>query len=464
MQSSAVRPLLNKFFLLFALFLSFLMADAQKSLEDALMARDYDAVTAQLKAGAPYAKEGALQPFMLAISYAPLRVIEAFLEAGANVNTIDDYLGTPLLLALQLERIEVAKALLKANATVDAPSFKRAIALKNAPLLQEMLERYRVDDESFAILGEAIGQWQTALVLKMVERGFALHKPYMPSVLEQAIQSGNEEMMHGVLARMGDLKGELGALKRAIERHYTPIATLLLEKGVDVRAQGRDEALLTWAMTYKAYDIATLLLNYAVGIDTLDREGRTPLFGAIEAHQNLLVKRLIDKGANLNILDRYNHSLLYACVAANNYEAFLLLKERVISDTLVILENRPIYLAIKRGFSHFFYALLDETRVTDASLNTLVHLAAYYNRKDMLLYLLLKGHDVEVRNARGETPLIVAVKEGSIQTATMLALWGASLEVKDERGISVLGWAKKNNHAAIVKWIEHFQIKRTYEQ
>ncbi|MCR5253892.1 MAG: ankyrin repeat domain-containing protein [Treponema sp.] len=68
--------------------------------------------------------------------------------------------------------------------------------------------------------------------------------------------------------------------------------------------------------------------------------------------------------------------------------------------------------------SRFQFA--DDINGVDDEGNTILHLAAAINDPDLTLYLLIKGADPELKNFQGDTPLSLAIKSGSVESAEVI--------------------------------------------
>ncbi|WP_027728587.1 ankyrin repeat domain-containing protein [Treponema sp. C6A8] len=68
--------------------------------------------------------------------------------------------------------------------------------------------------------------------------------------------------------------------------------------------------------------------------------------------------------------------------------------------------------------SRFQFA--DDINGVDEEGNTVLHLAAAANEADLTLYLLIKGADPELKNYNGDTPLSLAIKSGSVESAEII--------------------------------------------
>lgn len=137
-------------------------------------------------------------------------------------------------------------------------------------------------------------------------------------------------------------------------------------------------------------------------LDLLDGEGRSPLFEAVSNNKVEMVKYLVNKGANLYLLDNYQRDIVY-CAKNSSLLSYMqklcgLSKKDLASlreqFTLIIknaaiqaeLQNKKILIII--GETHFFYKILQVEKmmmevVNQSGIDTLL---GEFNKKDEIEY------------------------------------------------------------------------------
>jgi TonB family protein len=148
-----------------------------------------------------------------------------------------------------------------------------------------------------------------------------------------------------------------------------------------------------------------LLIGQSIGtraqsltIDAMDETGQTALMQAAQDGTADEIKKLLKKGAGLEVKDRYGWTaLLYAATFNLGY----------------LPNPKP-----------------------DAS---------------ALKILLSAGANVNVSDTRGITPLIIAAAEGRTEFVKLLLSKGADVNAKDKNGATALSYAKAKGHVEIVK-------------
>lgn len=87
--------------------------------------------------------------------------------------------------------------------------------------------------------------------------------------------------------------------------------------------------------------------------------------------------------------------------------------------------------------------------------NSILHIAVYYGRTDIVGLLLGCGATVNVKNMYGNTPLHEAAFSGMTGIAVILVDFGADVNAKNNKGVTALDNARKKKHVdiiALLKW------------
>jgi hypothetical protein len=82
-----------------------------------------------------------------------------------------------------------------------------------------------------------------------------------------------------------------------------------------------------------------------------------------------------------------------------------------------------------------------------------LHYAVFAGRKDVALFLIEHGADVNARSTNGSSPLMMAAREGQEELAQVLLGRGADPSIKNDWGDDALAWAIRNGHARIGKMV-----------
>ena len=144
--------------------------------------------------------------------------------------------------------------------------------------------------------------------------------------LFDAVEKGNQDIVKsyieaGVSPNTKDKKG-YSLMLHAIIQNQKDITSYLLENGADVNMIcepcGQANYLIT-ATIYEHFEIAYMLIDKGININTSTDDGMTPLHYAIMGNEFNLTKKLIHLGADLSVLSKKGNNLLYFCT---NFQIF----------------------------------------------------------------------------------------------------------------------------------------------
>ena len=275
---------------------------------------------------------------------------------------------------------------------------------------------------------------------------------------------------------------EMGVLDEEDNNGFTPLQYAVHYDGSEyINRHGANAILRTQGF------IASLC-HLGADINELGTLNYTPLFLAIRNNNVDLVRTFIFLGADPNISRRGNSDFpLYAAVNMNKIECVKELlaplktetpgsytyteKNRQIdlenNDTYLIQNYKsrgpininamglngnytPLMISIIHGYTECFEELLKydaDINIISGAGDKAIHLAANYNRLEMIKILVQKGALLSEKNSRGETPAIVAVIENHVDVLRVIIIEGshADLNIPNDRGHSPLRIALESN-------------------
>ncbi len=226
--------------------------------------------------------------------------------------------------------------------------------------------------------------------------------------LVTAASSGDAETVRKALELGVDIDKRAGIVLGGIERNLTALETA---------ADGG------WV------EVVDLLLDQDADANTIDNDGRTPLYHAVIAGQHEAVSMLLKAGADPNLGDS-SDTPLYRAAGAGRWQMVSLLMDH--GADVNGGEANPLVGAAENGHTRIIDLLLDrgaQVNAQNSDGNTALHLAAMNGYGHTITKLLRFGADVNALNHHNETPLEIAVLHERDDTVQQLVLSGAEVDV-----------------------------------
>ena len=253
--------------------------------------------------------------------------------------------------------------------------------------------------------------------------------------LNLAAFNGNLEIVSELLERGADLSiGDvdqsqpvhLGAINGSIE-----VVELLLKKGANVNDKDDNGATpLSFAAARGNFDMVQYLIDHGADLNSRNTSGMTPLFMARTPE---IAGLLIDNGARINTQNENNTTPLHTVAGAG----FIGTAE------LLLFRGADI-----NAMNDFGWTPLSN---------------AAFRNAEITAYLISQGasinpHKIEhkakgVGHAGYQTPLHLAVRRDSLNTAQLLIESGAFINVTDSDGMTPLHTAVSNGNAEMAEYL-----------
>ncbi|KAK2753351.1 hypothetical protein FQN55_003480 [Onygenales sp. PD_40] len=272
---------------------------------------------------------------------------------------------------------------------------------------------------------------------------------------------------------------DLPALSMASYFGLTDVVKLILNtSGIDINETDSvsERTALFWAAERGFLDIASLLMNgtrrsfmelvkFPLGkrpkIDLGDKDDYTPLAIAAERGHYDVVKLLIEKGANIECVERErNRTPLHMALSCNREDVVKLLIEKGANIEHVDISGYPpLAGAVGIGQEDVVKLLLEkgvDVEPQTSSGSSPLHLAAAFGEQTIARLLIAKGANPNIRAANGWTPLMDAARVAEEEIAQLLLEHGAHVNVSDEDGETPILKAIRTEQESIVKLLlEH---------
>jgi len=208
----------------------------------------------------------------------------------------------------------------------------------------------------------------------------------------------------------------------ALRTNRVDIVNLLIAEGAETNVQddaGESPLLLAFQ---RAYGRASVPLRARYGY-TLSEAERTALTAALHDSRRDIIRRLLNRGANVNLKDKEGSTPLhYAARQPDEELADLLLANGADPNALDASGKTPLHHAARED-SDIVRVLLKygaRADVTDKDGDTPVHEAALRGRVEIVELLLAHGADAGIRNNRGETPRDMAARRRHREVVRLL--------------------------------------------
>jgi ankyrin repeat protein len=352
-------------------------------------------------------------------------LIRKLILAGANVNAPDMQGATPLCLAVRHNQEAAVRTLL----SEDWPGQKIQVDKEDktgvTPLLYAVVNDFQ-QLASMLLAGGANANFISTISPKMAP-------------IHECASKGSVDMAKILLAADADpgmLTPALGvtALHVAAGHSRVPMMEFLLSLGVlvDIESRDRGETALQYAAQRGQLDAIKFLV--ARGADVNHRasrdDGRTPLFyasrripqrGTAQAPLKDVLDFLVQSGAKLGDVDDTHGTVISEAVKHDNAAAI----------------------------EYFILKGVDTTDLLDAeTFETALLRAASLGKVESVRMLLAYGDDIEVRNKKGQTPLMRASLMNQAAVVTLLLERRASVLAADLEGYTALHYAAASKRGA----------------
>jgi len=390
-----------------------------------------------------------------------LESVNLLVRAGANVKATNRYGATPLSEAVVTGNAAIVQALLNAGAstntltTADGETvLMTAARAGNTEAVKMLLDRGAEVNAREKYKG------QTALMWAAAERHTDIVKLLMQHGADWKVRSVDRETKPPRLSAASSIspiaRGGFTALAFSAREGDIPTATAMLDAGVDINYGDIDNtSALVVAIMNKQFTFAKFLLERGADVNTVDAYGRTPLYAVVDIRNEDwstlpnrksddpvpapdILKQLLDRGAKLDA------ALTKPLPGRSGMDS---------GDTSLNAGATPLMRAARSADVTVMRMLLakgaDPKLATTDGNNALMFAAGVgwrdkYTRGteaealEALKVMVGTGLDVRTANAKGETALHGAAERGADTIVQYLIDHGADVNAKSKRGYTPL--------------------------
>lgn len=387
-----------------------------------------DAVSELITAGADVNQAAGLMPsertmpLMRAVDKGLVDIVKLLLQNGAQVNAQDAFKNTALTRAIQKENVAVVAALLEANPN---PFLKNGKGQTPLELAQAQLQTKGKESASAA----------TVSVAMPCMAGKSL--PVEASSLAVEYTGVDVDDINQIVQLLKKQRAEWDERGRE------------LPEAIDCNDMKKFKELLTLGANVNIGNPQEHILNKLY-----------PLHRAVK-HQNLeAIKLLLEAGVDIDLKEYDGHSALVIAsgggyISTNTFEIVraLLSANADVNTCDDSHLRRPL---LSNIITAQYFKRLPET--PGRYIDTLEH--DYAGKQEMLNLLLSYKPDVNLSDAKGDTPLMLAALVDDYFAAKALLEHGADITVKDKKGKTAYDWAVGYEYIEVAQLIKSYEEKR----
>ncbi len=406
----------------------------------------------------------------------------------SNVNQSDDNSNSVLMTAVSLKApAAVLNLILSKGADPNARNKAQDSALHIA-VRENYAEQGIVLLDANADIFQYNAKQENPLFLALTAKPSPLEWFFRPNVIAARDANGDSVVHHAARKDLPDgiaylvSKGAtLNVLNLALETplhtaakyNATHAITYLVSAGASLKAADiKGDIPLQTAVLADAMQAADMLVAAGSPIDNQNYSGETAMHQASLKKNASIIRLLVANGAKTELQDNRGFTPLATAAANDAYDAANeLLKSNAIVDTRDNFGSTPLYQAVDgqfvsmirlllansadmhalnaRGLSPYKLSLLKNQQITaefytpalinkpDSNGNCVLHILVASNAgPDALAMAIKRGANPNARNAKGDTPLMIALRNNDLNTAVALLNAGASLFVTNADNVS----------------------------
>ncbi|MEA1919408.1 MAG: ankyrin repeat domain-containing protein [Campylobacterota bacterium] len=233
----------------------------------------------------------------------------------------------------------------------------------------------------------------------------------------------------------------------AIQNADTSTLSKMLEDGFDIDFhEVAHIPPLIYSIIHKQARITQYLLEHGAHVNISTLEGESALHVSIRLEAFEMIALLLRYGADIHLKDTKGHSALSLC--EQNLEIQKLLNE----TQMMPRSDESCFDSAKKGDLYSLSLTCNENQNLFESTeqgHTLLHLATYSGNRELLIYLLNKGLNIDATDNSGNTALNIAVKfENYDAIVALLIKRKATIDHKNLQSRTAFTSALRNGYAS----------------
>jgi len=397
------------------------------------------------------------------------RAFELLLEKGVCLDVVDKENNPPLVVAVQEGEYEMVQDLLNKGVEINCVDgdgvsiLIRVVKMRHHKILDLLLEnnidvKVTSKTKGYSPLLMATKGSEMKMITSLIKAGDDINVKDEKDkcLLMYAMKDNNLNFFNLLLSHNVnlDVSNSLGncPLIIAIKAGSVNMTASLIAKGVDVNAvdhKGNPGIMI--ALRAKQYPLIELLLNTeALDINCFDETGYSPILFCVKNQLTRYLKKLIEKGANINDKDKEGLTCLHYAIndSDSTADATFDFPEELIEygadiNALDNLGRTPLHYNFVKIDQPFNTSAIDPIEivsslcgvdgirldVVDEWGKTALHYASQRGAAISALYLLERDADINRADAHGNTPLAISFLAGHPNYAILLLQKKASVDV-----------------------------------
>ncbi len=368
----------------------------------------------------------------------------------------------PLHLSLSLGYMEIAELLIENGFSIDQKNAQGDSALHvysaagNISVVQWLL-----DNRAEVNLKNKRGRTPFFLALRAYKADIV--EMLLKAGADIAIKDDNDD--HAIFDIIEDLTLEIEEKPR-LEQACNMVG-MLVKAGMDVNMKNSaGESLFMKTCSAKYPDLVQLMLSHGANINERDNMEKTPLQHAVSSGNIRITELLIAAGADVNVVNQEGETALNIAYENNQIELVKILvnsgadTSQLPKDADLSFKDENIDKRLQEAAYDGNRELIEALLKRGANVNTVegelgytplmwASMKDYHN--DSVRLLIEAGANLNARNSKGETALMIALKESGKRNAELLVDKGADFTIANNDGEIPFALAAWHGYANIVE-------------
>lgn len=222
------------------------------------------------------------------------------------------------------------------------------------------------DNEGDTLLHAAVRNGNKPIVQLLIERGLYIDEknnegrtPLMLAAISSRADIAKYLVEQGADVRIRDDNGN-NAFKYAVTGGNKQLISLLMDESAEEKTNYGNNALHIAVLSGSLESVKAVIAENPEMMNERNDKGQTPIFIAAENNKYVIVKQLLEAGADINLYDNNSRTILHLSVLYNNLASIKLLVEHNVEiDATDSNGNTPLMLAVKNRKAESAYYLLE---------------------------------------------------------------------------------------------------------